>query len=161
VFEHLAEPRFDPQFNFCGGGDTDFFTRARHAGLAFYWTQDAVITETVPPERAQHSWLARRGICIGVSNYRTARKLARTWRDKAWLVGKNTALVPLAVIRAAGFLVRGDARSALHPLYVVLGRLLAAVGLEPRQYGPARGPLRFWIQVGGMLTVGAEFPELG
>jgi GT2 family glycosyltransferase len=138
AFERLADPTFDPRFNFTGGGDTDFFTRARRVGAQFYWAADAVITETIPLARMQTSWLMQRGLCIGLINYRTQRKGAATLVDRTLLLAKNVAIIPLSFVRAAGFAVRGDFVAALHPVMVMLGRWMATIGIEPRQYGPAR-----------------------
>src|SRR5579871_963633 len=51
VFEKLGSPAFDLRFNFLGGGDVDFFTRCRRAGMTFHWIAEAIITETVPHNR--------------------------------------------------------------------------------------------------------------
>jgi hypothetical protein len=138
VFDGLDNPRFDPEFNFTGGGDSDFFTRARRAGFKFHWAQDALVSETVPHHRTQLAWLARRGRCIGAGNYRTDRKFAATPMQRVLLLAKSVAVIPLSFVRAIGFLARGDFRSALHPLNLALGRALATVGVQPRQYGPAQ-----------------------
>jgi hypothetical protein len=97
-----------------------------------------------------------------VINYRTARKGAATIRGRGLLAAKSVAIVPLSLVRAAGFALRGEFVAALHPVAVMLGRWMAALGIEPRQYGPQRrNPIRFWIQMGGVLAFGGEFPELG
>jgi GT2 family glycosyltransferase len=135
VFDRLGDPSFDSTFNFTGGGDTDFFTRARRAGCKFYWAQDAALTETVPAHRTRLSWLARRGMCIGASNYFIDRKRATTpWR-RALLVTKCAAIIPLSLVRAAGFAASGQFRAALHPINLMTGRTLALLGIKLRQYG--------------------------
>src|SRR5207244_161899 len=59
ALDRLAQPEFDTRFNFLGGGDTDFFTRCRHAGLRFHWASEARIEETVPAARTEPRWILR------------------------------------------------------------------------------------------------------
>src|SRR3984893_9237800 len=60
AFAMLGDPAFDLRFNFLGGGDTDFFTRCRRAGMKFHWAAEAVIVETVPNNRTNPAWLGLR-----------------------------------------------------------------------------------------------------
>jgi GT2 family glycosyltransferase len=135
VFDSLAHPRFDLRFNFLGGGDTDFFTRCRRAGLAFYWAAEAVITETVPPVRTRPGWIAARGLRIGAINYQIRAKLIQTPFDRAKLLGRVLATLPLSLWRA-GVIALRERRLllALHPIAVALGSALAAIGIEPQPY---------------------------
>lgn len=140
VFERLADPAFDVRFNFLGGGDTDFFARARAAGARFFWMAEAVINETVPPERTRVSWIARRGLRTGAINFHVQRSLARTPTAKLRLACKLALQPPVAVLRAAAALLRREgALRALHPVLIALGGMLAVIGIEPQQYR-ARSP---------------------
>jgi GT2 family glycosyltransferase len=135
VFAGLASPAFDLRFNFLGGGDVDFFTRCRRAGLRFHWVAEAVIVETVPNGRTHRTWLAMRGLRIGAINYHVQRKAARTLWSRAQLFAKLLALLPLSLIRAGRlFLSEHRLVIALHPVIVAVGSALAAVGLEPQPY---------------------------
>jgi GT2 family glycosyltransferase len=135
VFARLAEPSFDLQFNFLGGGDTDFFTRCRQAGMKFHWAAEAVITETVPRSRTNTSWLALRGLRIGAINYHVQRKTARTPWSRAKLLAKLLAMVPLSLFRAGRLaLTEHKAIIAMHPMTVAIGSALAAIGIEPQPY---------------------------
>jgi GT2 family glycosyltransferase len=135
VFERLGAPAFDLRFNFLGGGDVDFFARCRRAGMRFHWMAEAVITETVPEPRSRPRWLALRGLRIGAINYHVQRKTARTLLSRAKLFAKVLALMPLALIRAAG-LVATERKTliALHPINVAIGGVLAVIGIEPQPY---------------------------
>jgi GT2 family glycosyltransferase len=135
VFERLGAPAFDLRFNFLGGGDVDFFTRCRSAGMRFHWVAEAVITETVPEPRSRPRWLALRGLRIGAINYHVQRKVARTLLSRAKLFAKVLALMPLSLIRAAG-LVATERKTliALHPIIVAIGGVLAVIGIEPQPY---------------------------
>jgi GT2 family glycosyltransferase len=135
VFERLGAPAFDLRFNFLGGGDVDFFTRCRRAGLSFHWVADAVITETVPESRSRPRWLAQRGLRIGAINYHVQRKVALTLLTRARLLAKVLALMPLSLVRAAKLAAtERKALIALHPVIVAIGGVLAVIGIEPHQY---------------------------
>ena len=120
VFARLASPAFDLRFNFLGGGDVDFFTRCRRAGMKFHWVAEAVIIETVPNSRTNPAWLALRGLRIGAINYHVQRKAARTLWSRVRLLAKMLALLPLSLFRAGRlFLTEQRLMIALHP---VIGR---------------------------------------
>jgi GT2 family glycosyltransferase len=135
TFSHLADPRFDPRFNFLGGGDTDFFVRCRQAGLPFYWAADAIITETVPEARTRPHWLVTRGLRIGAINYRIETKAADTSLARIKVFGRMAARLPLSVWQAARLAMTEPTLSAaLHPVIVAVGSALAAIGIEPHAY---------------------------
>ena len=135
AFESLGLPAFDLRFNFLGGGDVDFFTRCRRAGIKFHWAAEAVITETVPETRSRPRWLALRGLRIGAINYHVQRKVARTSWSRAKLFAKVLAMMPLSLVRAARLAAtEHKVLIALHPIIVAIGGALAVVGIEPHQY---------------------------
>jgi len=135
VFAELGDPAFDLRFNFLGGGDVDFFTRARRAGMTFHWVADAVITETVPATRSRPRWLALRALRIGAINYHVQRKVARSIPSRAKLLLKVLALMPLSLFRAIRLaVIEHKMLIALHPVIVAAGGALAVVGIEPHQY---------------------------
>ncbi len=72
MFARVGAPAFDLRFNFLGGGDTDFFYVAARLACRFHWVAEAVITETVPHNRTNLSWLVARGLRIGAINYHVA-----------------------------------------------------------------------------------------
>ncbi len=133
VFERLGLPAFDVAFNHLGGGDTDFFTRARNAGVSFYWCAEATISETVPSTRTRRDWVLKRGLRIGAIN----RRIDRKGRGAVAVLAKDAAVLALAPFRFARELLRS--RSLLvasHPISVALGRILSIGGIETRQYRP-------------------------
>jgi glycosyltransferase involved in cell wall biosynthesis len=135
AFEQVDDPDFNLRYNFLGGGDTDFFTRCRAAGLVFYWEQNARIVETVPVERLQSGWVLRRSLRIGAINFRIDQTRSRTLRARARLVAKNLALVPVSAFRSLKLAPRrGSLLATLHPLIIAIGRIIASFGGEPEQY---------------------------
>jgi glycosyltransferase involved in cell wall biosynthesis len=135
VFEELDRPALDEAFNFLGGGDTEFFTRCRRAGFAFYWRQEARIAERVTPGRLALSWVLRRSLATGAINYSIDRLEAKGLRARLRLIAKNVALTPISLHRALRVL--GERRhplAAAHPVGIALGRWMAAFGLIPQPY---------------------------
>lgn len=61
----LPRPLFADAHGLSGGGDVVFFSRLFERGVAMTWAEDAVVRETVPPERASVAWLARRRRRVG------------------------------------------------------------------------------------------------
>lgn len=61
----LPRPLFAAAHGLSGGGDLVFFSRLFEHGVAMAWAEDAVVRETVPPERASLAWLARRRRRVG------------------------------------------------------------------------------------------------
>jgi glycosyltransferase involved in cell wall biosynthesis len=141
VFAQLGRPPLDPRFNFLGGGDMDFFTRCRRAGLSSYWVQEAMITETVSADRARIGWVLKRGLRIGSINRAVELKNAGGRAGRLKVLAKDLAIVPLALMRASLTLLRtGNPMMASHPLAVSAGRLAAAWGIEQQPYrAPANG----------------------
>lgn len=138
TFPRLGLPAFDVGYNFLGGGDTDFFIRARRAGIAFHWEAEAQITETVPHVRTTMHWLAVRGLRIGAINHRIEVKLARGPLDRIKSVLKSLAALGISGFRAARLLVETrEPMIALHPILVALGRCLSTIGIAPQPYRAA------------------------
>jgi GT2 family glycosyltransferase len=135
VFTALANPSFDVRFNFLGGGDMDFFSRCRRAGMTFYWVAEAVIVETVPTSRTKIRWLAARGLRIGAINYRVRAITAQSLLSRATLLARTLALLPLSLWRAMRLAItERQLLIALHPIVVAVGGTLATVGIEPQPY---------------------------
>ncbi len=60
-----GENWFDPAFGRTGGEDTDFFARQFARGHVFVWCDEAVVTETIPPERCTVGYHVRRLLRAG------------------------------------------------------------------------------------------------
>lgn len=78
---HLADQqglRFDPQFNFTGGEDFDFFESSRRRGNRHVWTPAARVFEPGTPARATIAYLFRRH-CSGA--------MTRVLQERKWRAG--------------------------------------------------------------------------
>lgn len=124
--------RFDPRLSPMGvGEDVLFFSQAIRAGHRAVWCREAVVWESVPPERMTAFWLVRRAYRIGVCDSVLARALRHRAAATAltlWAgVGRlfaHTLLLPLALPAGRGGVVR-----RLRGLGYGAGRLAGLVGL--------------------------------
>lgn len=57
-------PPFNEEFG-TGGEDSDFFMRMATAGHVFRWCNEAIVYETVPPERWKRSYMLKRALLRG------------------------------------------------------------------------------------------------
>ncbi|MFB9263619.1 glycosyltransferase family 2 protein [Bradyrhizobium erythrophlei] len=139
VFDALGNPAFDLRFNFLGGGDHDFFARARRAGFGFFWVTEAAIMETVPESRTNLGWIVRRGLRIGAINYHIERKAAQTTWSRAAVKAKMFGLVPFSLFRFTRIVLKEQqAVIAMHPMVVAIGSALAVLGIEPQPYAASK-----------------------
>lgn len=72
--------RFDPRFGRTGGEDTDFFLKLNAAGGKLFFINDAIVRETVLPEKSTQTFFIQRALRSGQSF------ASMTLRQKAPLV---------------------------------------------------------------------------
>lgn len=96
--------RFDPQFNFSGGEDFDFFEASRRLGNRHVWTPAALVFEPDTPERATIAYLFRRH-CTGA--------MTRVMQERKWRPGPG--VWPHFLIKLCGKILGGVA-CLLHAL---------------------------------------------
>lgn len=133
--------KFDPEFSFTGGEDTDFFDRLARAGARMTWCADAVVMEHVPSERLTLKWVIRRAF-RGGQCYARILKRRRT----------ELSLVPRALRKLAQVLIVLPLSAVVAPIsptraILVLTKCVGAIGelttilssrLSYEEYGPAR-----------------------
>lgn len=90
--------RFDEDFNFSGGEDSELFGRLRAAGATSWWCAEAVVEEDVPPERATRAWVRARGVRAG---HVRAKKAAKAGRGGIRIAGEAVARMGLGAGRVA------------------------------------------------------------
>lgn len=135
VLERLGHPFLDEGFDFTGGGDSDFFSRAKAAGFRFWWVQEAAQRETMPARRSQSDWIVARALRNGALSAQIERRHHPGLTGRMRVLAKSLALLAASVPRglALGF----RTRSALIGLYhaqVALGRLISEFGVANEQY---------------------------
>ncbi|HVG46364.1 MAG TPA: hypothetical protein VM890_16590, partial [Longimicrobium sp.] len=112
---------FDPEFGLTGGSDSLFFLRAAREGARLVSADDAVVEESVPPERLRARWLLRRAFRVGNGAVFCERALPAGSRR----VGQRVA-------KATGRLMAG---AVLLPPSLLLGRTAALRALWDVCYG--------------------------
>ncbi|TIL53724.1 MAG: glycosyltransferase family 2 protein, partial [Mesorhizobium sp.] len=66
VLTAMGPPFLDLKFNFMGGGDSDFLSRAAQTGFVLGWCAEAQVHETVPARRIEADWIRARSLRNGV-----------------------------------------------------------------------------------------------
>ena len=135
VLEKLGFPFLDESFDFTGGGDTDFFTRAKAAGFRFWWVQEAAQRETMPERRSEFGWINARGLRNGAISAAIERRQKPGTAGRLRVLAKSLALLGASVPRGLALGIR--TRSGLIGLYhaqVAIGRLMSEFGVANEQY---------------------------
>jgi glycosyltransferase involved in cell wall biosynthesis len=135
VLDRLGFPFLDESFDFTGGGDTDFFTRAKAAGFRFWWAQEAAQRETMPERRSAFDWINARGLRNGAISAAIERRQNPGFAGRLKVLAKSLALLAASVPR--GLVLGFRTRSGLIGLYhgqVAIGRLMSEFGVANEQY---------------------------
>jgi succinoglycan biosynthesis protein ExoM len=82
--------RFREELGRSGGEDEDFFYRIFDAGGRIGFAANAVVYETVPPERARFAWLMRRNFRAGQSHGARLKSRGRWFTDLVTASAKLT-----------------------------------------------------------------------
>jgi GT2 family glycosyltransferase len=136
VLDAMGYPFLDPRFNFLGGGDSDFLSRAAARGFRLAWCNEAVIHETVPARRLEWDWIRARAVRNGViSTLVEKRKRQAEPLGAARTFLKSIALAAASPLRALPRIVRSRSlKIGLYPVHVAAGRILAQFGYAHEQY---------------------------
>jgi glycosyltransferase involved in cell wall biosynthesis len=136
VLEAMGPQFLDLKFNFMGGGDSDFLSRASQKGFVLGWCAEARTLEAVPARRVEADWIRARSLRNGVISTLVEKKkregmpFARTR-----VVLKSLALLAVSPFRGLLRLARtGSTMTALYPVHVALGRVFAEFGYANEQY---------------------------
>lgn len=90
---------FDEALGLSGGEDYAFFQQLYCEGVTALWSDEAVVTEEVPLERAEPRWLLKRSFRIGSVEACLVRRsgrvgqVARVLLKACYLAGKNAVLL--------------------------------------------------------------------
>jgi glycosyltransferase involved in cell wall biosynthesis len=136
VLESMPQPFLDTRFNFLGGGDSDFLSRASQKGFVLAWSEEAVINETIPARRLEWDWINARAIRNGVISTLVERRKRYDEPFGRLRIGLKSALLLLAspVRGLATALRERSLASGLYPAQVALGRIMAEFGYMNEQY---------------------------
>ncbi|WP_202295645.1 glycosyltransferase family 2 protein [Mesorhizobium sp. 131-2-1] len=136
VLTAMGPPFLDLRFNFMGGGDSDFLSRAAQKGFVLGWCAEAKVHETVPARRVEADWIRARSLRNGViSTLVEKKKRAGTPLAGPKVFAKSLALLAASPLRGAIRLARtGSVAIGLYPIHVALGRVMAEFGYANEQY---------------------------
>lgn len=136
VLEAMPQPFLDLRFNFMGGGDSDFLSRAAQRGFRLGWCAEAKVMETVPARRTEADWIRARSLRNGViSTLVEKKKRAGTPFAAARVFAKSLALLAASPFRGLLRLIKtGSPSVAVYPIHVALGRVFAEFGYANEQY---------------------------
>lgn len=119
-----SQPPFDPKFG-NGGEDMDFLQRAAGQGAVFVWCNEAVVYETVPPERWKRSYLVKRALLRGKNILKHPGR-AKLLAISAVAVLLYLPVLPFTLLLGQHWFMKYSVKLCDH-----LGRLLAFVGINP------------------------------
>jgi GT2 family glycosyltransferase len=135
VLDAMPRPFLDPAFNFIGGGDSDFYRRAKAKGFSFAWCAEAAVLETLPSRRAEFSWINARSLRNGAISAIIEKRQQPGLAGRLRILAKSLALLaasPLRGVRLA--MATGSVMIGLYHLQVAMGRLMAEFGFVNEQY---------------------------
>jgi hypothetical protein len=136
----VAAFRFDSCFDSTGGEDTEYSMRIRHAGNRMIWVNEAIVSEAIPPSRANARWLLRRARsdanrytrgCLAIN--RGMRTVARRLVVACGGFLAGVGLLPL------GLFGRQHSVRALQLISRSVGTVSALLGRNQIFYGPSHG----------------------
>ena len=135
VLEAMPEPFLDPAFNFIGGGDSDFYSRARASGFTFAWCLQAPVFEDIPERRTTSAWMVARARREGAISALIEKRRRPGPAGHARTLAKSLAMLAAAPLRSLRLgLKSGSAATGLYYVHVATGRLLAEFGHINEQY---------------------------
>lgn len=136
ALESFGYPFLDTRFNFLGGGDSDFLSRAAQRGFILGWCNEAVVRETTPARRLEWDWVRARALRNGViSTLVEKKKRAGEPLGALKRIAKSLALLAASPLRALPRIAEsGSLRIGLYPVHIAAGRLLAEFGYAHEQY---------------------------
>lgn len=114
--------RFDPSFGRTGGGDAVFFKRMMEKGHFFIWCNEAVVFETVPPDRQVKSYYVKRAFTRGMTESQDTRLMSLSTLRSVVAVPLYGLLLPFARLAGAHVFMRFLVKECDH-LSKVLGHL--------------------------------------
>ncbi|MCV0395273.1 MAG: glycosyltransferase [Rhizobiaceae bacterium] len=136
VLAAMPQPHLDTRFNFLGGGDSDFLSRAAARGFRLGWCAEARVMETVPSRRTEGDWIRARAIRNGViSTLVERRKRQDQALGRLIVAGRSLALLAMSPLRGIPLAFKTGLASAYpYPGLVAAGRLMAEFGYMNEQY---------------------------
>ncbi len=129
--------RFDRYFDFMGGEDFDFFSKAKKLGMKSVWLDDAIIFETITSDRRKLKYIIYRHFTGGINlvmRYRKDNSLIDAWcRYLPKMIGKLLSAI-VSLITAMLFLNKSDLKKGLIRLANGVGYLFGLTNIIIERY---------------------------
>jgi len=119
------EDRFDPAYGRTGGGDAVFFKRMMGKGYTFIWCNEAVVYETILPERQIKSYYLKRALTRGMGEARQSPFLSLSTLRSIVAVPLYGLLLPVMLLAGQHVFMRYLVRECDH-----LSKVLAYAGIR-------------------------------
>lgn len=116
---------FDPRYGKTGGGDVDFFNRMMLKGFRFVFCNEAVVYETVPPERQKRSYYTKRAFTRGMTTAMYAPFLSLGSLKSLAAIFIYSAALPLAFLIGQHYFMKYLIKDCDH-----IGKILKYLGIE-------------------------------
>jgi glycosyltransferase involved in cell wall biosynthesis len=116
---------FQTQFG-AGGEDKDFFMRMEQQGHVFRWCNEAVVHETVPPQRWTRRYLLQRALVRGHANLKIPGRRVQLVATSLVAAPIYSLILPFALLAGQHVFMNYCIRLCDHA-----GRLLGMVGFTP------------------------------
>jgi succinoglycan biosynthesis protein ExoM len=116
---------FDAEFG-TGGEDKDFFLRMTERGNVFVWCNEAVVYETVHPNRLRRSFMLKRALLRG-------KNILKHPAGRSWILMKSMLAVPIYAVMLPPLLFAGQHAFMRYAIKFCdhLGRILTVFGVNP------------------------------
>lgn len=140
--------RFDTALRFTGGSDTDFFSRVHKAGARIIWVGEAIVEESVPPNRMTLGWQLNRTfrVAINISVLHEKQRGRAASMGRSLVKGLGRVLGGLAMLPAGGVLMLAKpadgkmlAFKAAKQVASGLGSFAYLLGVRPEPYRKVDG----------------------
>lgn len=122
---------FDLRYGKTGGGDVDFFNRMMLKGRRFVFCDEAVVYETVPPERQRKSYYTKRAFTRGMTTAMYVPLLSLGTLKSVAAIVLYTAALPWAFLLGQHHFMKYLIKDCDH-----LGKVLKYLGIEIVKYRP-------------------------
>jgi glycosyltransferase involved in cell wall biosynthesis len=110
-----SDNRFEPEFGRTGGEDVWFFSKVIGKGRFFVWCDEALVHETIPPERWKESFYLKRFVRIGGLTGEEVRKKGLPGQSLIRVIGGfgvYTIMLPFALFFGKHVFMRYLVKSA-------------------------------------------------
>ena len=132
----LKAYRFNPNFGLTGGEDSELFTRMLKDGANFYWCDEAVVFEYIPPERLQLRWLLQRSFRGGNTYTIVHKSLHPQIFNRVYGIVKATVGLIIFTIMLVVELICGPKRAVKRMMRIAVqaGHLCAFFNVKYQEY---------------------------